>query len=191
MRDLLVNLGRCERLLFVGKQDRIIALHCSLNRRTLFLAVAPRQGGRVINAKGPMQNVAPSRKPRLTCPGHVRIQNIPAGRLLFPVLFACILPACRSTKPRQSPTIELSKIPPAAQGGRERVDTISGRVTGAHPGQRIVVYARSGPWWVQPWPDKPFIPIQADSTGTHAWPGDFSTLVLRDCQREKPAEKRK
>ena len=118
----------------------------------------------MINAKGPMQNVAPSRKPRLTCPGHVRIQNILAGRLLFPVLFACILPACRSTKPPQSPTIELSKIPPAAQGGRERVDTISGRVTGAHPGQRIVVYARSGPWWVQPWPDKPFIPIQADST---------------------------
>ena len=51
----------------------------------------------MINAKGPMQNVAPSRKPRLTCPGHVRIQNILAGRLLFPVLFVCILPACRST----------------------------------------------------------------------------------------------
>jgi len=31
----------------------------------------------------------------------------------------------------------------------------------SHPGQQIVIYARSGPWWVQPWPDKPFIPIQA------------------------------
>ena len=38
------------------------------------------------------------------------------------------------------------------------------------PGQRIVVYAKSGPWWVQPWPDKPFLPIQPDhtwSTPTH------------------------
>jgi hypothetical protein len=62
------------------------------------------------------------------------------------------------------PSIEFSRIPPAAQGGRERVDTISGRVLGARPGQRIVVYAKSGPWWVQPWPDQPFIAIQADST---------------------------
>ena len=56
------------------------------------------------------------------------------------------------------------------QGGREKVDTISGRVTGARSGQQIVVYARSGPWWVQPWPTAPFIPIQSDSswsTQTH------------------------
>jgi len=118
----------------------------------------------VINAKEPMQSVAASRKIRLTCLGHVRIQNTLGGRLLFLLLFGCILLGCRSTKPPGTPTIEFSKIPPAAQGGRERVDTISGRVTGAHAGQRIVVYARSGPWWVQPWPDKPFIPIQADST---------------------------
>jgi hypothetical protein len=56
------------------------------------------------------------------------------------------------------------------QGGREKVDTISGRVTSARRGQQIVVYARSGPWWVQPWPTAPFIPIQSDSswsTETH------------------------
>ena len=65
----------------------------------------------------------------------------------------------------------IGELPlPAAQGGRERVDEIAGRVSGARPGQQIVVYARSGPWWVQPWPDKPFIPIKADgtwSTPTH------------------------
>ncbi|WP_158944028.1 hypothetical protein [Granulicella sp. S190] len=62
------------------------------------------------------------------------------------------------------------KIPPAAQGGRERVDTISGNVAGAQSGQRIVIYAMSGPWWVQPWPDQPFITIKPDSswsTNTH------------------------
>lgn len=70
-------------------------------------------------------------------------------------------------RPRQEkiePSIEFSQIPPAAQGGRERVDTISGRVTGARRDQQIVVYARSGRWWVQPWPDHPQLPIRSDST---------------------------
>jgi hypothetical protein len=74
------------------------------------------------------------------------------------------LSACHPAPANVKPSIEFTKIPPAAQGGREKVDTISGRVVGARPGQRIVVYARSGPWWVQPWPDQPFIPIQADSS---------------------------
>src|SRR5499433_1641702 len=81
------------------------------------------------------------------------------------VLFFCIaLNACQSRHADRGPSIEFSKIPPAAQGGRERVDFIAGRVTGAHTGQQVVIYARSGTWWVQPWPDRPFIPIHADST---------------------------
>lgn len=78
--------------------------------------------------------------------------------------------ACRSEKPQETPSIIFTKIPPAAQGGRERLATIAGRATGARPGQRIVVYAKSGPWWVQPWPEQPFIPIGSDftwSTQTH------------------------
>jgi hypothetical protein len=74
------------------------------------------------------------------------------------------LSGCHSRQPSGQPAIEFSKIPPAAQGGRERVDTIAGRVTGARPGQQIVIYAKSGPWWVQPWPDQAFIPLQSDST---------------------------
>jgi hypothetical protein len=85
-------------------------------------------------------------------------------------LLCLVLSGCQSRQTNSVPLIEFSKIPPAAQGGRERVDTISGRVANARPGQRIVIYAHSGPWWVQPWPDRPFIPINADatwSTGTH------------------------
>jgi hypothetical protein len=83
------------------------------------------------------------------------------------MMLACTVQfGCRSKQPVTRPIIEFTKVPPAAQGGRERVDTLSGRVTGARPGQQIVVYARSGPWWVQPWPDKAMIPIQADSTWT-------------------------
>ncbi len=71
---------------------------------------------------------------------------------------------CHSQKSGAGPSIEFTHIPPAAQGGRERVDTISGRVRKARPKQQIVIYAHSGQWWVQPWPDHPFIPIKADST---------------------------
>jgi hypothetical protein len=76
-------------------------------------------------------------------------------------LLLCAFPiGCHS----DHPTIEFSKIPPAAQGGRERVDTISGRVSGARSGQQIVVFAHSGPWWVQPWPDQALLPIRWNST---------------------------
>jgi hypothetical protein len=85
-------------------------------------------------------------------------------RMLF-LAFCFALNACHTRQTNtQQPSIEFTKIPPAAQGGRERIDTISGRVNGARPGSQIVIYARSGPWWVQPWPDHPFIPIRADST---------------------------
>jgi hypothetical protein len=59
---------------------------------------------------------------------------------------------CHSQKSTDSPSLELTKIPPAAQGGRERTDSIAGRVRNAHQGQQIVIYAHSGTWWVLPWP---------------------------------------
>jgi hypothetical protein len=81
------------------------------------------------------------------------------------VLILCLaLNGCQSHKASSGSSIEFTHIPPAAQGGRERVDIISGRVRNAQPKQQIVIYAHSGQWWVQPWPDHPFIPIKADST---------------------------
>src|ERR1700674_3507075 len=98
------------------------------------------------------------------------IEGASATRPVFAILSAIVfviavaLMACRSEKPQETPSITFTKIPPAAQGGRERVDAISGRVRNARPKQQIVIYAHSGQWWVQPWPDHPFIPIQDDST---------------------------
>ncbi len=78
----------------------------------------------------------------------------PVLRILSAIVFvsAVALMACRSEKLQETPSITFTKIPPAAQGSRERVDTISGRVRNARPKQPIVIYAHSGPWWVQPWP---------------------------------------
>jgi len=74
-------------------------------------------------------------------------------RLLTPVflqpslLVLCIaLNSCQSHKANSGPSIEFTRIPSAAQGGRERVDTISGRVRNARPNQQIVIYAHSGQW---------------------------------------------
>jgi hypothetical protein len=44
------------------------------------------------------------------------------------------------------------------------LDTIEGRVTGARPDQRLVLYARSSVWWVQPSPNLPYTEIRKDST---------------------------
>jgi hypothetical protein len=44
------------------------------------------------------------------------------------------------------------------------MEAISGRVSGAKPGQQVVIYAKSGVWWVQPFSKQPFTQIDADST---------------------------
>ena len=92
-----------------------------------------------------------------------------SGGALF-LLVGMLLSGCRSRQVSSEAAIEFTKIPPAAQGGKEKMDTIAGRVVGARPGQKIVIYARSGAWWVQPRADRPFIPIAGDSswsTETH------------------------
>jgi hypothetical protein len=42
--------------------------------------------------------------------------------------------------------------------------SVEGRVGGARPGQRIVLYARAGAWYVQPLYEQPFTEIRPDST---------------------------
>jgi hypothetical protein len=100
---------------------------------------------------------------------------------MLALIMACgALAGCHSRQTDAKPAIEFTKIPPAAQGGRERVDTIAGRVRNARPGQQIVIYAHSGQWWVQPWPERPFIPIKADSTwSTETHLGfDYAALLV-------------
>jgi hypothetical protein len=55
-------------------------------------------------------------------------------------------------------------VPLANPGGPEELDYIEGRVSDARPDQQIVLYAHSGVWWIQPFANRPFTKIQADST---------------------------
>jgi hypothetical protein len=71
-----------------------------------------------------------------------------------------ILGGCR----RATPSIEFTEVPVVGQGGAASTGRISGRVAGAKGGYRIVVYARAGTWWIQPFASKPFTAVQKDST---------------------------
>ncbi len=62
-----------------------------------------------------------------------------------------------------SPSIEITSIPPAEKGGGRELDEIRGRVRGANSEQQVVLYARSGAWYVQPFADQPFTKIGPDS----------------------------
>src|SRR5258706_4372617 len=75
---------------------------------------------------------------------------------------------CHSRHSNSQPSIEFTRIPQADEGGRETHDIIEGRVAGAHPGQQIVLYARSGTWWVQPLVSQPFTKVGPNSKWTNA-----------------------
>src|SRR5258708_17017608 len=92
--------------------------------------------------------------PKIASPSRIETAYAMCPVLGIAIVFlsAVALVACRSEKLQETPSITFTKIPPAAQGGRERVDTISGRVRNARPKQQIVIYTHSGQWWVQPWP---------------------------------------
>jgi hypothetical protein len=75
---------------------------------------------------------------------------------------------CRTRQASDRPSIEFTRIPQADNGGREKHDIIEGRVTGARAGQQIVLYAKSGVWWVQPLVVQPFTKIQANSKFSNA-----------------------
>lgn len=111
-----------------------------------------------------------------------------SGRGLFVTAVCLLLSACHPRQERTGPFIEFTKVPRAAEGNPYRLVTIEGRVSGARPGQQIVLYARSGAWWVQPLADQSYTRIQPDSTwknSTH--PGTEYAALLVDPSYHPPA----
>jgi len=99
------------------------------------------------------------------------------------VLIACLLAGCGAPGTDVTPSIQFTKVPAAVEGGPSRLEPIEGLVTGARDGQRIVLYARSGGWWVQPLANEPFTSIQSDRTwrnSTHLGTEYAALLVAAD-----------
>jgi len=58
------------------------------------------------------------------------------------------------------PTISFTQVPESNPGNSDQQDVIEGAVRGALPGQRIVLYSKSGTlWWLQPLLTSPFTAI--------------------------------
>jgi signal transduction histidine kinase len=99
-----------------------------------------------------------------------------------------LLTGCGARSSNVGPSIEFTKVPVAGHGGPDRVDTIEGRVVRARPGQQIVLFARWGPWWVQPLADQPFTIIQTDSkwrSSTHLGT-EYAALLVDPGYRPRP-----
>jgi hypothetical protein len=98
-----------------------------------------------------------------------------------------VLMSCQTAPADEPPSIEFSRVPPAAAGSPDQLETIEGRVRGARPGERLVLFALSGKWWVQPLAEKPFTVIHPDSTWknlTH--PGSAYGALLVDSGYRPP-----
>jgi len=63
-----------------------------------------------------------------------------------------------------APTIEFTLIPFTDKGGINTTGTIQGKVIGARHDQLIVLYSKSGAWYVQPFFDAPYTKLEADFT---------------------------
>ena len=104
------------------------------------------------------------------------------SRCLF-VVFGLALSACGGRAADVRPSIEITRVPPADKGGPDTLDVIEGRVTGARPGQRVVLFAKGRVWWVQPDAKEPFTEIQKDSrwkSSTHLGTEYAALLVEPD-----------
>jgi len=90
-----------------------------------------------------------------------------------------LLAGCRLQKTEQ-PSIRITRLPAADAGGPDKTGYIEGEVAGARPEDRVVLYAHSGVWWVQPFAAQPLTTILADRTwknSTHLGT-DYAALLV-------------
>jgi hypothetical protein len=129
-----------------------------------------------------------SRPPHLTRRGMCLPSRF--RRFPFAIIAVCFLfSSCQSGLSTVQPIIEFTTVPPTGPGGPTKTETIAGRVTGARPEQRIVLYAKSGQWWVQPFANAPYTSINSSSawsSPTHL--GSEYAALLVDSKYVPPAK---
>jgi hypothetical protein len=100
----------------------------------------------------------------------------------------CLQISCSSSSSGTQPSVTFTKLPPYGEGTAFKLGTIEGRVTPVHAGSRIILYAKSGVWWIQPATREPFTHIQSDGmwkNETH--PGtSYAALLVKDSYHPRP-----
>lgn len=85
------------------------------------------------------------------------------------LLFCCLGSGCAFLNKADKPTIAFTRVPPAGEGGPDKLDDIAGRVNGAQTGQKIALYAKAGSiWYIQPLASEPLTAISPDATWKNA-----------------------
>jgi hypothetical protein len=111
-------------------------------------------------------------------------------RKIFYILFALtnvFTAGCRPAPGAVKPGIEITQVPPKGEGSSDKLEPIAGRIRGRGAGRRVVLFALSGVWWVQPLAEQPFTAIQADYSWkavTH--PGTTYAALLVDSRYSPP-----
>lgn len=102
------------------------------------------------------------------------------GLALSGVAMLAVLGASCGARPSEpEPEILFTKLPPVGEGSPDKLNRIEGKVNHAKPGQRIVLFARSGVWWVQPTAAQPFSLVREDSTWSNdTHPGSAYAALL-------------
>lgn len=90
--------------------------------------------------------------------------NLAWKSVLLMAICCIVLGGCRARQANSEPYIKFTRVPLAEEGGPEKLDLIEGRAVDARPGMQIVLFARSGIWYVQPFADQPLTQIQPDSS---------------------------
>ncbi len=99
--------------------------------------------------------------------------HIVARTATFPALLVCfVLTGCHSSSTNSAPTVAFGKVAAAYQESPYKtdiferdykIDIIEGRATGARPGQRLVLYAKTdGRWGLCEQSGQPFTNIESD-----------------------------
>ena len=114
---------------------------------------------------------------------------VPAKTILVSIFALALLPVgCATSRAPVERTIEFTKVPPFAEGSSERTEAIEGRAQGVRRGEKVVLYARSGAWWIQPTTRAPFTSVETDSTWknrTH--PGSaYAALLVNEAYYPSP-----
>jgi hypothetical protein len=101
-----------------------------------------------------------------------RLYRLARTATLSVLLASYVLTGCHSSSQISAPTLAFSKVAAAYQESPYKIDIterdyktdiVDGRVTGARPGQRIVLYAKTdGRWGLCRQSDQPFTNIETD-----------------------------
>jgi hypothetical protein len=95
---------------------------------------------------------------------------------------------CAAREKSGPPSIEITSTPAFRESSSDKLFDIEGRASGVRRGERVVLYARAGLWWVQPTASKPITSLSTDArwrNKTH--PGSAYAALLVGPNYQPPA----